>query len=81
LHENLPKEVDAALRFGTTADNVSPDLQSDTFKETINKLAWAIGSTYAVPYRNPKAGARELAIDLASYLFSLHGYPKRAVKP
>ncbi|HIB67755.1 MAG TPA: hypothetical protein EYO33_22315 [Phycisphaerales bacterium] len=78
---SLPKEIPENDRLGVPADRHSPDLQSELYKEAINKLAWAVGSTWGVPYRNPRTGARELAINLATYLFATQGYPARNIEP
>lgn len=50
-------------------------LQTDAYKELINKLAWALGSTYRRPYGNTKTLARRVAVDLAKRIVEGHGYP------
>ena len=62
--------------LGVRAADTIPSLQTEAFKEIINKVAWAIGSSYRVPYRNPRTGARLLAITVASDLVSDQGYPR-----
>lgn len=49
--------------------------QSHAWSELVNKLAWAIGSTYRVSYRNPRGGARLSALSLAGDVLKDHGYP------
>lgn len=57
-------------------------LQTDSFKEMVNKLAWALGSTYRVPYGNQSTLAREYALKMAQAVIRDHGYPgKIAVEP
>jgi hypothetical protein len=66
--------------FGIPVSETHPALQTDVFKELINKIAWAIGNSYRVPYRNPRAGARKLAIDLAGSVIESAGYPRHIAK-
>ena len=54
--------------------------QSHAWAELVNKLSWAIGSTYRVPYRNPRTGARLTALSMAQVLLQDHGYPAHLVK-
>jgi len=64
------------LPLGLTADQCQPALQSDAFKELVNKLAWALGSTYGAPYNNTRTQARVSAVEIATALILRHGYPK-----
>jgi len=73
LNENLHNPQPDAM--GIPAKDTLPALQSDAFKEIVNKLAWALGTTYRVPYRNPRAGARLVAIRLAGLTIDSEGYP------
>lgn len=41
------------------------DADADHFKELVNKIAWAIGSTYGVPYDDPRQSPRLEAIEIA----------------
>lgn len=68
-------------RLGITASDAQPALQSDAFKELVNKLAWSIGSTYRLPYTNVRAPARQWAITLAQHTVMKHGYPAQIGYP
>lgn len=61
---------------GIPAHLTKPAEQSDVFKELVNKLAWALGSTYRVPYGNSWTGARQNALELAKSVITDHGYPR-----
>lgn len=54
-----------------------PALQSDCFKELINKLSWALGSTYRAPYKNVRTPARTFALALAQICIRDQGYPRQ----
>ena len=62
--------------LGVPASAVVPALQSDAFKELINKLAWALGSTYKAQYGNVHSPARAAAVRLAKMVIARHGYPR-----
>lgn len=64
---------EAAL--GLPVAETQPLLQPDCFKEVVNKIAWAIGSTYRVPYRSPHTGARAVALNVAQWIIEAQGYP------
>jgi len=51
-------------------------LQTEVFKELINKFAWALGSTYRVAYSNQRSEARQLAIRMAKRVVEVQGYPE-----
>jgi len=57
------------------------DLQSDVFKELINKLAWVLGSTYEVKYSTTQSKARQAAMALARLVLKYHGYPRSIEHP
>jgi len=61
--------------LGLPAAQVQPQLTQDAYKELINKLAWCLGSTYRLPYRNRKCAVRLLAVSLARAVVVEHGYP------
>lgn len=61
--------------LGIPAYSTQPALQGDAFKELVNKLAWALGSTYRLPYRNQRLAVRVLALELAKGVMVEHGYP------
>ena len=71
----MSREQTATPPLGIPSTNVPPLLQTDGFKELVNKLAWAMGSTYRVPYANSRTPARALAIRVASHLIDTQGYP------
>ncbi len=50
-------------------------LQQDAFKELINKIAWALGSTYRQSYNTRRSPARQAAVVLARETIREHGYP------
>jgi len=61
--------------LGIPPSDAQPALQKESFKELVNKLAWAIGSTYGRPYSNIRSVARTVAIALAKDVIRDHGYP------
>lgn len=61
--------------LGIPASQAQPLLQSDAYKELVNKLAWSIGSVYRVPYGNTRTEARRLAAHIARIIVTEHGYP------
>ena len=77
-YETTPSDDSQPL--GIPAARTHPGLQTDAYKEIINKIAWAIGSSYRVPYRNARTGARYVAIGLARDLVGDHGYPRHLEK-
>lgn len=72
---SLPREADS-LPLGIRPALAQPALQSDAFKELVNKLAWAIGSTYNAPYNNVRTPSRAMAVKFATAVVKEHGYPK-----
>ena len=52
-----------------------PTLQQDSFKELINKLAWALGSTYHTHYSRSSSPTRQLAIQMAKHVVQGQGWP------
>lgn len=71
-----PPETSFSL-LGLPAAQCQPALQSDMYKELVNKLAWVLGSTYSAPYGNIRTQARATAIELATAVVLAHGYPKK----
>ncbi len=61
--------------LGVPASATHAALQTDSFKELINKLAWALGSTYRTPYNNTSTPTRKLATRIAKHVMSSQGYP------
>lgn len=72
-------EVGSSLpaSMGVPAEITHPALQTDAFKEIVNKLAWALGTTYRVPYSTPKSVCRQWALSLAKATVTHHGYPSK----
>ena len=70
-----PPETAFSL-LGIPAEETQPALQSEAFKELVNKLAWALGSSYGKPYNNIRTQARASAIEVAMAVIVAHGYPK-----
>jgi len=66
--------------LGVNASATHEALQADCYKELINKLAWAIGSTFRTPFSNSRTPTRQLARKLASTLIVEHGYPERIAR-
>jgi len=67
-------------RMGLPAEDTHPALQTDAFKELINKLAWVLGSTYRAPYSRHRTLARDYAVKLAQVTVRDHGYPNKIGK-
>lgn len=61
--------------IGVPSDTVDPDSRHDALKELVNKLAWAIGSTYHRSYANRRCEPRMLAITLAADILTDQGFP------
>lgn len=81
----LPVPVDSqtgpkGLGFGLPPSETHAALQTDVFKELINKIAWAIGSTYRLQYRNTRSPGRQCAIAMAQAVVRLNGYPRHIGK-
>jgi len=74
-------EPDGRDPIGIQADRTLPTLQTDCVKELLNKLAWALGSTYRVPYGNKGASARVRAWELAKLVLTSEGYPSKIADP
>lgn len=55
-------------------------LQTDAFKELVNKLCWALGSTYRLPYGNTRTDVRQYALVIAKFLITDQGYPQHIRK-
>jgi len=72
---NGPAEAPEVL--GVPADRTHEALQTDAFKELINKVAWALGSTYRTPYNNTRSPTRQLAVQVARMILKTQGYPRK----
>jgi len=72
----LPMPSDSeSTRIGIPAYLTDPALQTDVFKELVNKFAWAIGSTYRRSYTKHRSNVRIAAADLARTFITDEGYP------
>lgn len=78
----LPKKrtADTPEPIGVPASETHLALQTDAFKELVNKLAWALGSTYRTSYNNTRSPTRQLAIKLAHNLVANEGYPRKIAR-
>lgn len=77
-----PSSSDPTQRLGLTAGETEPLFQSPVYVELISKLAWALGSTYGVPYTSTRTLARTVALAIARETVRAHGYPTRgAIAP
>lgn len=66
--------------LGIPAASTFPSLQSDAFKELINKLAWALGSTYRTRYSGTRSPTRVCALKMAQEVMRDQGYPRHIAK-
>lgn len=66
--------------LGVPAELTQVALQTDVFKELVNKLSWALGSTYRRSYANNRQRARQIAIKIATRLIDQEGYPQQIQK-
>jgi len=73
-----PKEPEGLLGIPPELTQVA--LQTDVFKELVNKLSWALGSSYRRSYANSKTRPRQLAIKIATRLILQEGYPQHIQK-
>jgi len=66
--------------FGLPATETQPALQTDAYKEIVNKLAWCLGSVYRVPYAGKRTAVRIYAERMARAVVRDHGYPRKIAK-
>jgi len=78
--EPLRGKVEPASMLGIEAGSTHAGLQTDCFKELINKLSWVLGSTYRQPYAGKNSPAREYALRMAQAVLRDHGYPRKISK-
>lgn len=57
-----------------------PALQTNAFKELVNKIAWAIGSTYKISFSQRRSNVRVVAVALATQIITNEGYPRSISK-
>lgn len=62
-------------RLGVAPAQTHPALQTEVYKELINKLAWVLGSTYRRPYSSARSPSRTYAVKMAQAILRDHGYP------
>ena len=72
-----PKEP---VALGLPPAEVSSPWMTDVFQEMVNKLAWALGSTYRKPYSNKSSSTRKYAIKMATRAIKDNGYPEHIAK-
>lgn len=70
----------SAAPLGVPASRAFAPSQTQAFKELVNKFAWALGSTYRMPYQLRNSPVRSVALELASSVVSEHGYPEYLTK-
>lgn len=70
-------KLKAAETLGISAAFTHAPLQTDCFKELINKLAWTLGSVYRKPYSGTKSPARTYALEIARVVIQEHGWPMK----
>jgi len=73
--EDYPKLYPPDERMGVAIPDAKPELTYDMMRELGNKIAWAIGSTYRVPYRSKHSEAVKAAGLAALQVLDHHGYP------
>jgi len=71
-----PKSETASGLLGIPGRETLVAFQTEVFKELINKLSWALGSTYRRPYSNQRTDVRQLAIAMAKHIVDKQGYPE-----
>ena len=62
--------------FGIPVEETQVAQQMEVYKELVNKLAWALGSTYGRPYANRTMAARQLAMSVAQRVVDEVGWPR-----
>lgn len=66
--------------LGIPTHATQPLLQTDVFKELVNKFAWALGSTYRLTYAGKRSNVRIAAQQLATSIIQAEGYPHSIAK-
>lgn len=51
--------------------------QTDAYKELVNKLSWALGSTFQVPYTGNRTVCRTYVRHVVSAILRDHGWPRK----
>ena len=73
---SLPRPT-ASEPFGISAYEAHSQLQTDSYQEIVNKIAWVLGSTFRVQYSNRRSPARLYAQRIATAIVKAHGYPSK----
>ena len=63
--------------LGIPATSTVPALQTDSYAELVNKLSWALGTTYRTAYSGKRSVARTYATLIARAVVRDHGYPRK----
>jgi len=66
--------------FGVPASQTHSALQTDAYKEIVNKISWCLGSVYRVPYAGKRTAVRLYAERIAQAVVRDHGYPSKIAK-
>lgn len=74
--KKAPTPSEGPEPLGVPAPTTIVGFQTEVFKELINKFAWALGSTYRLPYSNQGTKARRLATLIAKHVVEKQGYPE-----
>lgn len=69
--------LEVADQLGVPPSDTHPGLQTDVFKELVNKIAWVLGSTYRKPYSTARNPVRSYAVKVATAILRDHGYPEK----
>jgi len=75
----LPRPIPQTV-FGIPAAEAQPALQTDAYKEIVNKIAWCLGSVYRVPYAGKRTAVRIYAERIAQAVVRDHGYPLKIAR-
>jgi len=75
--DELPRGTSSRDQVGARRVDGAPSARVDVpgLKELRRKLAWAVGSTYRVSYRDYRAWPAEYALLAANRLVQIHGAP------
>jgi len=77
---DTPASPDQDHTLGIPPAATQPLMQTDAFKELVNKLSWALGSTYRKQYGQKRSPVRLVAQQMATSVMVVHGYPAHLAK-